>query len=321
MLRAALLLGVCIDLFLRDSRVLPHPVVLLGRLASCGERILRRIFPATENGERAAGCVVVCAVCAAAYGIPAYVLSLVSDISQAASFILQAFWAFQIPAVRGLCSACLCVYRALESGSLQDARAAVSHIVGRDTAQLDRAAVIRAAVETAAENTCDAIVAPLLFLCVGGVPLGMCYKAVNTLDSMFGYKNERYRSFGWAAARLDDICNLIPSRLAALLLLAVSPLAGLDTKNGWRVFRRDRFRHASPNAGQTEAAAAGLLGIRLAGPSRYEGVMEDKPWIGDALRAACAHDIVRMVRLIYMAAVFCIGILFCLPVLCGVYAQ
>ena len=166
-------------------------------------------------------------------------------------------------------------------------------IVGRDTANLDRNGIIRAAVETVAENTADGSIAPLFYIMLGGPLLGLVYKMINTMDSMVGYRNSHYLHFGRAAARLDDVANFIPSRLAALLIVAASALCRLDTKQSWRIFRRDRRNHLSPNSAQTEAAVAGALGIRLAGPSKYGGTVVDKPYIGDATRPIEADDIMR----------------------------
>ena len=191
--------------------------------------------------------------------------------------------------------------RALTEGTLEEARIAVARIVGRDTASLDADGVTRAAVETVAENFSDGEIAPFFWMMLGGAPLALCYKAVNTMDSMVGYKNERYLDFGRAAAKLDDIVNWIPARLAALLLISAAPLAGLDRKNALRIWIRDRRNHASPNSAQTEAAMAGALGVRLAGPASYFGKPADKPYIGDPLRPIRPEDIDKANRLMYIA--------------------
>ena len=184
-------------------------------------------------------------------------------------------------------------------------------IVGRDTQRLDEAGVARAAVETVAENTSDGVVAPLVFLAIGGAPLGFLYKAVNTMDSMLGYTDPPYRDIGFFLAKLDDVFNFLPARLSALLMLAAGALLGMDVKNGWRIFRRDRFCHASPNSAQTESACAGLLGLRLAGDAWYHGVLHKKPYIGDPVREVEHGDIPRACRLLYataaLALVLCAG--------------
>ncbi|MCW1427481.1 adenosylcobinamide-phosphate synthase CbiB [Novosphingobium sp. JCM 18896] len=178
------------------------------------------------------------------------------------------------------------VARALEAGDLPAARQAVGMIVGRDTAQLGEAGVARAAIESLAESFCDGVAAPLLWLLVGGLPGVWIYKAINTADSLIGHKEPRWRAFGWCAARTDDVLNLVPARIGGVMIC----LAGMD---GWRTMWRDARLHASPNAGWTEAAMAGVLGLRLAGPIAYDGVMHDKPWIGDGSPQAGAHDICR----------------------------
>jgi adenosylcobinamide-phosphate synthase len=196
------------------------------------------------------------------------------------------------------------VYERLKAEDLAGARWAVSRIVGRDTAGLDAGGVARAAVETVAENTADGVIAPLWYLALGGAALGCFYKAVNTMDSMVGYKNEKYLHFGRTAARLDDVLGFLPARLSALLLIAAAALLGFDAANAARVWRRDRRKHDSPNSAQSEAACAGALGLRLGGPAFYAGRLEDKPAIGDALRPSGieAEDIVRANRLLYAAA-------------------
>jgi adenosylcobinamide-phosphate synthase len=194
------------------------------------------------------------------------------------------------------------VFRAVKTGDLAASRHAVSMIVGRDTERLDLAGVVRAAVETVAENTSDGVVAPMLFLALGGAPLGFFYKAVNTMDSMLGYVEPPYRDLGLVPAKMDDVCNFLPARLSALLMLAAGGLLGLDVKNGWKIFRRDRYRHASPNSAQTESVCAGLLGLRLAGDAWYHGVLHKKEYIGDPLREIEPEDIPRSCKLLYATA-------------------
>ena len=195
------------------------------------------------------------------------------------------------------------VYHELEQGSIESARRAVSMIVGRDTAALDDAGVTRAAVETVAENTSDGVVAPLLYLAIGGAPLGFFYKAVNTMDSMLGYVEPPYKDIGLMPAKADDIANYLPARISALLMLAAGGLLRMDVKNGWKIFRRDRYKHASPNSAQTESVCAGLLGLRLAGDAWYHGVLHKKPYIGDERRAIEPDDIPRACRLMTAAAI------------------
>ena len=202
------------------------------------------------------------------------------------------------------------VYEALTAadGSLSKARRAVSMIVGRDTENLDQKGVIRAAVETVAENTADGVIAPLFFLALGGAVGGMAYKAINTMDSMLGYKNERYQYFGTAAARLDDAAGFIPARLSGLLLVAAAGLTGMDAANAWRIFCRDRYAHKSPNSAQSESAVAGALGVQVAGDAVYGGQVVHKPFIGDSLREIEAEDIRRANKLMYAASGLGLGL-------------
>ena len=218
-------------------------------------------------------------------------------------FVAEAWASYQILAACELRRQSLAVARAFSKGGLVAAREAVGLIVGRDTSVLDEQGVARAAVETVAENASDGVIAPLFYLMIGGAPLGMAYKAVNTLDSMVGYKNERYIDFGCASARLDDAVNWIPSRLSALLMIAVCPIVGLDARGAARIWSRDRRRHASPNSAQTESACAGALGLRLAGPAVYFGKFFEKPTIGDASREIEWGDIARATRLMLAASV------------------
>jgi len=288
---AALVCGFVLDALLGDPYAMPHIVRLIGSFITASERVLRRMFPATAAGERVAGVVLalvvagVSTVCAWGMLVAAYAVSAWLGCA------VESFVCYQMLAARQLSIEALRVRDALETDGLEAARKAVSMIVGRDTQSLDEAGVIRAAVETVAENASDGVVAPLLFMAVGGAPAGVLYKAVNTMDSMVGYKNERYRYFGTAAARLDDVLNFVPARVTGVLMCVVAPLVGLDGTGAWRVFCRDRKKHASPNSAHPEAACAGALGVQLAGPASYFGVVHDKPTIGDDLRPPTTADI------------------------------
>ena len=196
-------------------------------------------------------------------------------------------------------------------GTLEQARAAVARIVGRDTAALSAGGVTKAAVETVAENFADGVAAPMFYMLLGGAPLALCYKAVNTMDSMVGYKNERYLYFGRAAAKLDDAANYLPARMAALLLAGAAALTGQNARGALRIWRRDRRSHASPNSAQTEAVMAGALGVQLAGPASYFGKLYEKPTIGDALRPVEPGDILRANRMLYAAGTLCMALLAC----------
>ena len=298
----ALLIGFGIDLLVGDPHSIPHPVVGIGKLISFLEKGLRQMFPKTDGGEIAAGGVLWVLVVVICTALPAGILYLCHRISPWLRLTGESIMCWQILATKALKDESMKVYTALESGDLEKSRHAVSMIVGRDTARLDDAGVTRAAVETVAENTSDGVVAPMLFLALGGAPLGFFYKAVNTMDSMLGYVEPPYKNIGLVPAKMDDLANFIPSRLSALLMIAAGFLLGLDGKNGWRIFRRDRFNHASPNSAQTESVCAGLLGVRLAGDAWYHGVLHKKKYIGDAGREITHRDILLACRLLYLTA-------------------
>ena len=298
----ALLIGFGIDLLVGDPHGIPHPVVGIGKLISFLEKGLRRLFPKTDGGEIAAGGVLWVLVVVIGTALPAGILFLCDWLSPWLRLTVESLMCWQILATKSLKDESMKVYMALESGDLEESRHAVSMIVGRDTARLDDAGVTRAAVETVAENTSDGVVAPMLFLALGGAPLGFFYKAVNTMDSMLGYVEPPYKNIGLIPAKMDDAANFLPSRLSALLMLAAGFLLGLDGKNGWRIFRRDRFNHASPNSAQTESVCAGLLGVRLAGDAWYHGVLHQKKYIGDDTRDITHQDILLACRLLYMTA-------------------
>ena len=298
---SALVLGFLLDLAFGDPRWLYHPIRLIGNLIAWAEKPFRAAFPKSEKGELAAGTFFAVFVVAVSTAVPAILLALASRLSSWLVFALEVFWSFQILAAKSLKSESMKVYAALKEGDLPKARKAVSMIVGRDTQKLTEEGVAKAAVETVAENSSDGVIAPLLFLALGGPALGFFYKAVNTLDSMVGYKNDKYLYFGRFSAKLDDVLNFIPSRISGLLLVLASPLAGLSMEGAWKIFRRDRRNHASPNSAQTEAAAAGALGVQLAGDAYYFGKLYKKPTIGDPLRPVEYEDIRRVNRLMYAA--------------------
>ncbi|MGN1003982.1 MAG: adenosylcobinamide-phosphate synthase CbiB [Oscillospiraceae bacterium] len=298
----ALVLGFFLDLLLGDPHYIPHPVVGIGKLISVLEKALRRICPKTERGEKLAGGILWCLVVLISTAVPIAVLWFCHWVSPWLRLAVESIMCWQVLATKSLRCESMKVYAALKTGDLERSRQAVSMIVGRDTQRLDEDGVIRAAVETVAENTSDGVVAPMLFLAVGGSPLGFFYKAVNTMDSMLGYVEPPYKNIGLVSAKMDDVMNFIPARLSALLMLAAGALLRLDVKNGWRIFRRDRFNHASPNSAQTESVCAGLLGLRLAGNAWYHGVLHEKPYIGDERRPICHEDIPLAGRLLYMTA-------------------
>ena len=299
---AALIIGFGIDLIVGDPHGFPHPVVLIGKLIDVLERGLRKVFPKTASGEKIVGALIWVLVVLTSSLVPVLILWLCHGISPWLRLGIESIMCWQILATKSLRDESMKVYHALESGDLAKSRYAVSMIVGRDTAELDDAGVTRAAVETVAENTSDGVVAPLIFLAIGGAPLGFFYKAVNTMDSMLGYVEPPYKNIGLVPAKMDDAVNFIPARISALLMLVAGGILRLDVKNGWKIFCRDRFNHASPNSAQTESVCAGLLGLRLAGDAWYHGVLHKKKYIGDALQEIEHEDIPRAGRLLYVTA-------------------
>ncbi len=298
----ALLLGFCVDLAVGDPRWLPHPVQGMGWLIGKLEPPLRAVFPKTERGELHAGVCLVLLVVGLTGLATELVLWAVGLVHPALRAVLEVVICWQILAAKSLRTETMKVVHALERGSLEDGRRAVGMVVGRDTDQLTEEEVLAADVETVAENAADGILAPLLWAALLGPVGGMCYKAVNTMDSMLGYVEPPYKNIGLVPAKMDDIANFIPSRLSALLMIAAGFLLGLDGKNGWQIFRRDRFNHASPNSAQTESVCAGLLGVRLAGDAWYHGVLHRKQYIGDGNREITHQDIPLTCRLMYLTA-------------------
>ena len=299
----AVLGGFVLDAVFGDPAWLPHPVVLMGKCISKLEKTLRARFPKTQQGELLAGAVLAFCLPVGTFLLTSAVCLLAAKISPWLGLAVQMFWCGQALAAKGLVQESRNVYNELVKPDLPAARKAVSRIVGRDTENLTAEGVTKAAVETVAENASDGVIAPLLYMLLGGAPLALTYKAVNTMDSMVGYKNETYLYFGRAAAKLDDVANYIPSRLAALLWAAAAALTGNDAKGAWRIWRRDRRNHASPNSAQTESACAGALGVQLAGPAYYFGEYYPKPTIGDALRPIEPQDILRADHMMYAASI------------------
>lgn len=305
----ALLCGYILDLAVGDPHGIPHPVAAIGRLISALER---KLYPKTgernPGREQRKGALLCAGVMICTFAVTAAVTVLSYLLHPLAGIAAEAVLTCYILAARSLCEESMKVYRDLEQGDIGKARRDLSMIVGRDTAELNEDAVIRAAVETVAENTSDGVIAPLIYTVAGGPAAGMLYKAVNTMDSMLGYHNERYEYFGKCAALLDDAANFIPSRASALLMIAASAVLSLfsrtfDAGGSYRIWRRDRRNHKSPNAAQTESACAGALGLKLGGDSCYGGVLVRKPCIGDGKRAIEREDI-RRANLLMFAAEF-----------------
>lgn len=308
----ALAAGFFLDLCFGDPRWMYHPVCLIGNMISFLERGIRRIFPKTDQGEFYGGILEVLLVCLAGGGIPFLVLSFLYGVMPWAGFVLETFWCYQLLATKSLKEESMRVYEALTKGTIEEARYAVSMIVGRDTESLDESGVTKAAVETIAENTSDGIIAPMFYMALGGAPLMFLYKSINTMDSMLGYKNDKYLYFGRCAAKLDDVVNYIPARLSGWLMTAGTVFVGLDLRQAYKIFRRDCRNHASPNSAQTESVMAGALKVQLAGNAWYFGTLYEKPSIGDPIRPIEPEDIKRANALLYSTAF--LGLAFCLAV-------
>lgn len=299
---AALLAGCILDLIIGDPHWIYHPVQAIGAVITGLEKALRHLIG--NRGKQAelwSGRVLVILVVLVSVSIPWLILKAAFRLHPLLGFAVESLFCGQLLAARSLYDESWKVGKALKKGDVSEARKLVSMIVGRDTQRLDEAGITRAAVETVAENTSDGVIAPFFYMALFGAVGGFFYKAVNTMDSMIGYKNEKYLYFGRAAARLDDVCNYIPARLGALFLTLSAFLLGYDGKEGWRIYKRDRYCHASPNSAHGEAVIAGALHLRLAGDAWYFGKLHQKPYIGDDIRPAEPEDIRRAGRIMFGA--------------------
>jgi len=292
-----LITAVILDLLLGDPRWLPHPVVGIGKIISVLEKILRRLF----RNDRIGGIVLLIVTVGCILGSTYIVLRAAYAIHPWIGWAVSAWLAYTCLALRSLHRESKLVADRLAAADLEGARRYLSRIVGRDTEHLDEPEIWRALVETVAENSSDGVIAPLFYLMLGGPALGLAYKAVNTLDSMVGYKNERYLHLGWASARFDDLANWLPARITGILMVVAAPLAGLSGRNALRIVFRDGGKHSSPNSGIPEAAAAGALGVRLGGANRYFGVIVEKPTIGDMINELSIESYRGTVRLMYVS--------------------
>jgi adenosylcobinamide-phosphate synthase len=313
----AILVGFILDLIFGDPYNLPHPIRLIGNLISGTEKLLRKILNKNPGNLLFGGFVLVIAVVTLATAVPIVILTLLYHFIPIVGFLVESIMCYYILAMKCLKTESMKVYRALEKEDVEGARYAVSMIVGRDTKTLDKEGITKATVETVAENASDGEIAPLFYLAIGGPILGFFYKAVNTMDSMVGYKNEKYYYFGRYAAKLDDVLNFIPSRLGAIFMIIMAPLLKLDGKGARKIFKRDRKNHKSPNSAQTEAACAGALGIRLGGDAYYFGELHHKPTIGDDTRPIENRDIKRANDLMYGASIFALTVFLGVRVLIG----
>ncbi|WP_379155162.1 adenosylcobinamide-phosphate synthase CbiB [Paenibacillus sp. sgz5001063] len=299
-----LLAAYVLDRIIGDPRNLPHPVVLMGKAITTIERLIRR-FCTQPRALKRAGVLLPLLVAGGAWVLTAVLLYLLSRISPWLAWAAEIWLIATTIASKGLKDAGMAVYEELRKGDIPAARKALGMIVGRDTTQLESPDIVRGTLETVAENIVDAITSPLFFALLGGAPLAMAYRAVNTLDSMVGYKNDKYLNLGWASARLDDVANYIPARMTALLLVLCAWLLRLDWRSCWRIVRSDARSHPSPNSGYPESAVAGALGIRLGGENVYHGVASFRAYMGDPLRTMEPEDIILASRLMmWSSAIF-----------------
>lgn len=298
----AVLLGFLLDWIFGDPQKLPHPICAVGKLVSLAEKLLRRIFPKTPRALTVAGVLLWIIVCGVSFAVPFFLLRWLRDVNFWLGFSVEALLCWTLFARKSLADAGVHVYSALDE-SLDAGRKAVAMYVGRDTGALDKEGVIKAAVETVAENTTDGVVSPMIFMLIGGAPLGFLYKAVNTLDSMVGYHNDKYEYLGKFSARMDDVFNFIPARLTAACMIAGAGMLHLDNRNALRIYRRDRNGHKSPNAGQTESVCAGALHVQLGGDASYFGKTVKKAAFGDPDREINRGDILRSIDLMTAASV------------------
>lgn len=299
----ALLIGFILDLIIGDPQGMWHPIRVIGNLISKSEKVIRKMVPKTARGEFIGGILLFIVVSGLSTLVPFGIVWVAGQIHWGVKLAVEAIMCYFLLATKSLKDESMKVYAALKTGDIEKSRYAVSMIVGRDTKNLTSEGVTKAAVETVAENTSDGILAPLLFMAIGGPVLGFFYKSVNTMDSMVGYIEEPYTHFGTFPAKLDDVLNYIPARISAFLMIFATIFVHMDTKNAWKMYFRDRYNHASPNSAHTEAVMAGALDVQLAGDAYYFGVLHKKKTIGDAIRPIEIDDIIRANRLLYAAAI------------------
>ena len=305
----ALVMGYILDLIFGDPYWMPHPVRFIGNLISILEKVIRRFMPKTKRGEYIGGIILTVMVVSISMVIPLVIILMAKSINTYLALTVETFMCYQILATKSLKVESMKVYDELEKNDLPSARKAVSMIVGRDTKDLTFSGVAKAAVETVAENTSDGIIAPMIFIAIGGAPMGFFYKAINTMDSMVGYKNEKYMNFGRFAAKLDDVVNYLPARISAYEMILSSFFLRYDYKNAFKIYKRDRYNHASPNSAQTESVCAGALDVQLAGNAYYFGKLYEKPTIGDDIREINYDDIMKANRLLYCTSFISIVII------------
>ena len=299
----AIVAGFILDLIFGDPHWLPHPICLIGNLIGFLEKNLRRLLAPGKTALLLGGALMVVIVLSLSYVVPYAVLMLAEQVSPWLRFAFETVMFYQIFATKCLRDESMKVYTALHNNDLADARVKLSWIVGRDTKELTAEEVTKGAVETVAENTADGIIAPMFYMFIGGAPLAFLYKGINTMDSMVGYKNDKFLYFGRCAAKLDDVANFIPARITGILMILASYFLNMNAAGAWKIFWRDRYNHLSPNSAMTESVTAGALNIQLGGDHYYFGKLVHKDTIGDNIRPVVAEDIVAVNNLLYMTAV------------------
>jgi len=306
----SLIIGYLLDLIIGDPQGFFHPIRLIGNLISYVEGRLR-IKCEDEKDERKAGAILWFIVVFTSFIVPYVIIYFAAAINGILAFIIEVIMCYYILATKSLKDESMKVYSSLKNNNLHEAKINLSYIVGRDVERLNESSVAKAAVETLAENTSDGVSAPMLFIMLGGAPLGFMYKAINTLDSMVGYKNEKYINMGRFSAIADDVANYVPARLSAYVMIAAAFILKFDYKSAYKIYNRDKYNHKSPNSAHTESVCAGALNIMLGGDNYYGGVLVLKPTIGDNKRDVEVEDIVKANKLMYATSVICliIGVL------------
>ncbi len=315
----ALICGILLDQFIGDPYFMPHPIRDIGRLIMVLEKKLLGETKGAENrdpkGEKRRGILLWFIVILTSVFFSTLIVVGAYMINKYLGIVVESILTCYILAARSLCKESMAVSKELKKGDIPGARYKLSMIVGRDTAELSEEEIVKAAVETVSENTSDGVIAPLIYTAIGGPILGFLYKAVNTMDSMLGYKNDRFKDFGFLAAKADDVFNFLPSRISALFMIAGAFVLRIfskayDPKGAAKIWKRDRLNHKSPNSAQTESVCAGALGLKLGGPHLYGGVMVDKPFIGDEERHAEISDIKRSNNLMFMTEALTVSVIY-----------
>ncbi|MBI2559949.1 MAG: cobalamin biosynthesis protein CobD [Planctomycetes bacterium] len=298
-----LLGGDTVESKIERSETSPHPVRIIGKAIIFLEQKLRQLW----IPERISGAILTFTIVTGTYLTTYLITSVLGELHGTVEVIVGTIILYYTFSVRGLAVEAQSVLRALEAGDIDKARSNLSRIVGRDTKRLNEEQIIRACIESVAENTVDGFFSPLFYAAIGGPPLAMAYKAVNTLDSMVGYKNEKYLKFGWASARLDDLANYIPARIAARFLPFAAYFCGTNFQKSFYIIIRNGRKHPSPNSGIPEAAYAGALGVQLGGPSTYNGELCDKPFIGDDLEPLTTEKLRVAIKILYAASIIAVA--------------